>query len=115
MPSAIRIAKSACRVGGGGNACGLRNVSSILSVPVPVTILVSVHRRCAISVPTIGQAQLRYVVDDTTAVGIEKHYLHFGANAGRVGYGHIGVRFPNAGVKATLPDFAGSACSEIMF
>jgi hypothetical protein len=30
-------------------------------------------------------------VDDTTAVGIEKHHLHLGANAGRVGYGHTGV------------------------
>src|SRR5881398_3731029 len=55
--SAIRMAKSACRVGGGGNACGPRNVSSMLSAPVPVTILMSVHRRSAISIPTVGQAQ----------------------------------------------------------
>src|SRR5205814_10639497 len=55
--SAIRMAKSACRVGGGSNACGPRNVSSMLSAPVPVTILASVHRRSPIPIPTVGQAQ----------------------------------------------------------
>src|SRR6266480_5482405 len=55
--SAIRMAKRACRVGGGGNACGPRNVSSMLSAPVPVTILVSFHPRSPIPVPTVGQAQ----------------------------------------------------------
>src|SRR6266581_6009286 len=54
--SAIKMANSACRVGGGGNACGPRNVSSMLSAPVPVTILVRVHRS-PIPVPTVGQAQ----------------------------------------------------------
>src|SRR5205085_10687938 len=58
--SAIRMAKSAWRVGGGGNACDPRNVSSMLSAPVPVTILfylVSVYGRSTILVPTVGQAQ----------------------------------------------------------
>src|SRR5439155_20362001 len=55
--SAIRMANSACRVGGGGNACGPRNVSSMLSAPVLVTILVSVYRRSPISVLPVGQAQ----------------------------------------------------------
>src|SRR5437763_14680069 len=55
--SAIRMAKSACRVGGGGNARGPRNVSSIVSAPVLATILVRRFRVRAISVPTVGQAQ----------------------------------------------------------
>src|SRR6184192_4416621 len=55
--SAIRMAKSACRVGGGGNARGPRNVSSMLSAPVLVTILASRFRDVPISVPTVGQAQ----------------------------------------------------------
>ena len=36
----------------------------------------------------LDEAQISDVMDDTTAVGIEKHHLHFSANAGRAGYGH---------------------------
>src|SRR5437016_4148816 len=57
VANAIRMAKSACRVGGGGNACGPRNVSSILSAPVLVTILANRFRDVPKSVPTVGQAQ----------------------------------------------------------
>src|SRR6266550_8183072 len=49
--------KSACRVGGGGNASGSRNVSPTPRARVPAVISIAGRYRRAILVPTLRQSQ----------------------------------------------------------